>query len=187
MRKAGFGISLAWFFFSAAVLVFAQGKDKDASSHHYGKAGLWEVTSSMTWQKAPALHAGAPGGPPAAGSHTTEVCLTQQMVDAGALFPQSRGQCQIQNKVVKPGSITANYVCTGRMKGMGNLETTFPDPEHVKGSIHFVGSLDVNGHGQPIEWTTSSDAVFKSETCTNGAPAALQAPAKTSHPAVPSR
>lgn len=187
MRKAGLVIPFAWFIFSAAVLVFAQDRDKDSSSHHYGKAGLWEVTSSMAWQKAPALRAGAPGGPPAAGSHTTQVCLTQQMVDAGALFPQSRGQCQIQNKVVKPGSLTANYVCTGRMKGMGNLETTFPDLEHVNGSIHFVGSLDVNGHGQPIEWTTSSNAVFKSATCPNNASPAPQAPAKASASTAPSK
>jgi hypothetical protein len=164
MRKAG-GIALAWFLFSAAVLVFAQ--DKDAS-HHSGKGGLWEVTTTMTWQKSP-VRPGSPGGPPAAGSHTTAVCLTQAMVDAGALLPQSRGECHIQNKVVKPGLLTANYLCTGKMKGMGNLESSFPDLEHVNGSIHFVGTLDAGGHAQPIEWTNTSSAVFKSAQCSNNA------------------
>jgi len=164
MRKTG-AIELAWFLFSAAVIVFAQ--DKDAS-HHSGKAGLWEVTTTMTWQKAP-VRPGSPGGPPAAGSHTTAVCLTQALVDAGALLPQSRGECHIQNKVAKPGSVTANYLCTGKMKGMGNLESTFPDLEHVTGSIHFLGTLDVNAHPQPIEWTTTSNAVFKSAQCGNNA------------------
>src|SRR5215475_7326512 len=162
MRKAGLGIALAWFFFSVAVIVFAQSKE----AHHNGKAGQWEVTTTMTWQKAP-VRPGSPGGPPAGGSHTTSVCLTQEMVDAGALLPQSRGQCTIQNKVGKPGSLTANYLCTGKMKGLGNLESTFPDLEHVTGSIHFVGTLDVNGHAQPIEWTTSSSSVFNGAECKN--------------------
>ena len=163
MRKAGFGIALAWFLFSAAVIIFAQ--DKEAS-HHYGKAGLWEITTTMTWQKSP-VRPGSPGGPPAAGSHTTSVCLTQAMVDAGALFPQSRGECRIQNKVIKPGSLTANYVCTGKMKGMGNIESSIPDLEHVNGTIHFVGTMNVDAHTQPIEWTATSSAVFKSAQCSN--------------------
>jgi len=163
MRKGDFGIAFAWFLFSAAVIVFAQEKEP---SHHYGKAGLWEVTTTMTWQKLP-VRPGGPGGPPPAGSHTTKVCLDQAMVDAGALFPQSRGECHIQNKVVKPGQLTANYLCTGKMKGMGNLESTFPDLEHVNGSIHFVGTLDVDRKAQPIEWTTTSSAVFKTAQCSN--------------------
>jgi len=171
MRRAGVGIELVWFFFSAAVVVFAQ--DKEAP-HHYGKAGLWEVTTTMTWQKSP-MRPGAPGGPPAGGTHTTSVCLTQVMVDAGALLPQSRGQCRIQNKVVKPGSITANYVCTGKMKGMGSVETSIPDLEHVNGTIHFVGTLDADAHAQPIEWTTTSNSVFKTEQCNNNTPASATA------------
>jgi hypothetical protein len=98
------------------------------------------------------------------------------MVDAGALLPQSRGQCHIQNKVVKPGSITANYVCTGKMKGMGNVETSIPDLEHVTGTIHFVGTLDADAHPQPIEWTTTSTSVFKTEQCTNTSPPTASAP-----------
>ena len=177
MRKTGPGIALAWFLLSAVVIVFAQSKD---ALHHSGKAGQWEVTTTMTWQKTP-VRPGSPGGPPAGGPHTTQVCLTQEMVDAGALLPQSRGQCHIQNKVVKPGSLTANYLCTGKMKGMGTLESSFPDLEHVTGSIHFIGTLDVNAHAQPIEWTTTSNAVFKGAECTGDSPQANapQAPASS--------
>jgi len=170
MRKAGLGIALVWFMFSVAVLAFAQEKD---APKHSGKAGQWEVTTTMTWQKAPNIRTGVHGAPPAAGAHTTSVCLTQEMVDAGALLPQSRGECYIQNKVVKPGAVTANYVCMGKMKGMGSLESSVPDLEHVNGSIHFVGTLMVDQHSQPIEWTATSNAVFKGAQCTNTpAPAA---------------
>lgn len=166
MFKSGVGLGLAGFVFAAAVLVFAQEKD---TPHHSGKAGLWEVTTSMSWQKSP-VPPGSPGGPPRGTPHTTQVCLTQEMVDAGALLPQSRGQCRIEDKVVKPGTLTATYVCTGKMKGMGKLETTFPDLEHVTGSIHFEGTMDVNAQPRPIEWTTTSNAVFKGADC-NQSPA----------------
>jgi hypothetical protein len=176
MRKGGLGIAVTWFVFSAAVTAVAQEKE---APKHTGKAGLWEVTTTMTWQKAPAVRTGVHGGPPAAGSHTTSVCLTQAMVDAGALLPQSRGECYIQNKVVKPGSLTANYVCTGKMKGMGSLESNIPDLEHVNGSIHFVGTLLVDQHSEPIEWTATSNALFKSAQCANNpAPAAPANPSK---------
>jgi hypothetical protein len=160
-------MGVAWCIASAAV-AFA----KDAGQHS-GKAGLWEVTTTMTWQKSP-VPPGSPGAPPGAGTHTTSVCLNQAMVDAGALFPQSRGQCKIENKVIKPGSVTADYVCTGKMKGKGMLEATFTDLEHTSGSLHFQGTLDVGSQVKPIEWTTVSTSVLKSEQCPSDQP---QAPA----------
>ncbi len=163
MRKVGVGIGLVWLVFSAAGL--AQDKEK-----HTAKAGLWEVTSTMTWLKAP----DTPGKPglPAGGTHTTSVCLTQQMVDAGALLPQSRGQCRIENKVIKPGSVTADYVCVGKMKGKGMLQSTFPDLEHAAGSVHFEGTLEIGSQAKPIEWTTVSNSVFKGAQCGNAQPSA---------------
>ena len=156
---AGVGFMLLAIF--AAVTVPAQDKVQ-----HSAKPGLWEVTSTMTWQKTP-VQPGQPGGPPRAGSHTTEVCLSQEMVDAGALLPQSRGQCRIENKVIKPGSVTADYVCTGKMKGKGILVTTFSDLEHANGSLHFEGTLDVAAQAKPIEWTVTSTSVLKSAQCGN--------------------
>ena len=171
MRRAGVGVGLVWFLVAAAVLVFAQEKE---APHHTGKAGLWEITTTMTWVKSP-VPPGMPGGPPRGGTHTGEFCLSQAMVDAGALLPQSRGECRIEDKVIKPGSMTGTYVCTGKMKGMGKVESTIPDLEHVTGSIHFEGTMDVDGHPKPIEWTTTSNSVFKSEDCNSPAPAATTA------------
>jgi hypothetical protein len=167
MRRAGVGIGLVWFIIAAAVLVFAQEKD---SPHHGGKAGLWEISTTMTWVKSP-VQPGMPGGPPRGGTHTAQYCLTQAMVDAGALLPESHGECRIENKVVKPGSLTGMYVCTGKMTGMGKVESTIVDQEHVTGSIHFEGTMDVNGQSKPIEWTATSSAVFKSADCNSPVPA----------------
>lgn len=165
MRKACAVVSAVLIGMFAGVTVNAQDK-----AQHSAKPGLWEVTTTMTWQKTP-VQPGQPGGPPRAGSHTTEVCLTQEMVDAGALLPQSRGQCKIENKVIKPGSVTADYVCTGKMQGKGILETTFSDLEHATGSLHFEGTMDVAAKPKPIEWTATSTSVLKSGQCTNNPPA----------------
>ena len=129
------------------------------------QAGLWELTTTTSWQKSPSV----PGGenqPLRGGAHTTQVCLTQEMIDKyAALLPQSRGQCSLTNKVVNSGIITADYVCNGIMNGKGNLVSKWPDSQHSKSSVHFVGTFRVGAEEQPIEWTTESTAVFKGEDC----------------------
>lgn len=129
------------------------------------QAGLWELTTTTTWQKSPSI-AGSNNPPLKGGTHATQVCLTQEMIDKyAALLPQSRGQCTLTNKVINPGAITADYVCNGIMSGKGDLVSTWPDPRHSKSSVHFVGTIRVGAVEQPVEWTTESTAVFKSEDC----------------------
>lgn len=142
------------------------------------EAGLWEMTSTTTWQKAPSS-SGPDGNPMKGGTHTTQVCLTQEMIDKfGALLPHSRGQCTISNKVIAPGTVSADYVCSGSMSGKGALQSTWSDNEHEKGSIHFVGTMQVGSESQPIEWTTESTTVFKSADCGGIKPAAMPKPAE---------
>jgi Protein of unknown function (DUF3617) len=134
------------------------------------KAGLWEVSTTLTWQKPPTVP-GADGDRLKGTTHTSQVCLTQEMIDKyGALLPRSRGQCTIENKVVEPGSITADYVCTGMMRGKGALRSTWSDPEHSAGEVHFVGTLQDGPVAQPVEWTTKSTSVFKSADCSAARP-----------------
>ena len=140
------------------------------------KAGLWEITTTTTWQKAPAIP-GAQGDHPGGGTHSTKVCLTQEMIDEdGALLPQSRGQCSIVNKVIKPGSVTGDYVCRGVMTGKGAIEEVWIDDGHAKGSVHFTGQFQVGPDLQPIEWTTESNSAFKSTDCGSVKPLAPPKP-----------
>ena len=80
------------------MLCFCNGASAWAQSTR--KAGLWEVTSTMTWQQSP-MPAGMPvnpNSPFAGGAHTTQVCVTQAQIDRyGALPPQTRGDCQVTN------------------------------------------------------------------------------------------
>jgi hypothetical protein len=142
------------------------------------KAGLWELTTTMTWQRSPSTPGTAAPGL-TGGTRTTQVCLTQEMIDKyGALLPQSRGQCTIANKVISPGSVTGDWVCNGIMSGKGALESRWSDAEHARSKVHFVGTFQMGSTMEPVEWTTESTAIFKSEQCGAVQP---QGPPKTRH------
>ena len=162
MRKSTLACSVAGFIFLAmpAGLLGAS-----------RKPGLWKYTTKTTWQKAPRAQGNQPMQ--LGGEHTREVCLTEALIDQyGFLLPQSRGQCAVENKQVQPGHVTADYVCNGRMNGKGELDSTWSDPEHMLGTLHFAGTMLVGSETQTIEWTTESKAEFKSSDCGSIAPLA---------------
>lgn len=159
MPKPRFVIMIAICLLTTAIYVWAETR----------KAGLWETTTTMTWQQSP-----LPGGisPPGGGEpHTAQVCVTQQQLDKyGAIVPQVPG-CQITNVVVKAHGMTADMVCTERMTGKGTLESSWSDDSHATGSIHFAGSIQLGTDTKPIEWTIHSSSIFKSADCGSVKPA----------------
>jgi hypothetical protein len=127
------------------------------------KAGLWELTTTMTWQQSP-FPGGMPGG--ANGPQTTQVCLTQAMIDKyGAIMPTSRNGCQFTDIVMKPGGMSGVMACTGTMSGKGTVESSSTDGIHATGSVHFTGSVKAGPNPLPVEWTSKSSAAFKSADC----------------------
>jgi hypothetical protein len=135
------------------------------------KPGLWEMTTNMTWQQSPmppgmTMPPGA-NSPFGGGPRTTQVCLTQAMIDKyGAPMPQSRnGECQISNVVLKTTSMTADWICTGRMAGKGTLESSWSDPDHAVGKMHFIGNMQMGANSRPIEYTIESSSVYKGPDC----------------------
>ena len=128
------------------------------------KPGLWEMTSTMTWQKSP-----MPGGMtmPGGGAHTTQVCLTKELIDKyGTAPPQSRNsQCQMSNVVKKGNSMSADWICSGPMGGKGSVEASFTDPDHSTSKVHFLGSMQAGPNAMPIEYTIESTSVFKGADC----------------------
>lgn len=131
------------------------------------KPGLWEITTTTTWEKAPQVPGvEGGGGKLPGGTHTAEVCLTQEMInDYGALLPHNNGQCRIENRVTTESKTTGDYVCSGVMEGKGQLESIWNDSEHVTGKVHFTGTFQVGGQRQAVEWTTDSLSHFKSSNC----------------------
>ena len=172
MRKASVLIAVGCFFLAVAASVSAQSARKP---------GLWEVNSKMAWQVSP-IPAGVqmPGGvsPSTPTSHTTQVCLTQEMIDKyGAPVPQSRAECHADNVKKTATGMTADWVCSGRMTGKGTLEASWNDDTHAQSKIHFMGSMEMGKGAEPIEWTNESTSVYKGADCGDVKPVTAPKPA----------
>jgi hypothetical protein len=134
------------------------------------KPGLWEITTTMTWQQSP-FPAGMQLPPQAAAAfggapHTIQYCLTQEMIDRfGAPMPQNRAGCTVSNVQKGPSSMTADWVCTGAMQGKGSIESHWTDSGTATGKMHFVGSMQMGPNPTPIEWTSESTSVYKGADC----------------------
>jgi hypothetical protein len=170
MRKTRIYIALGCCCLAMAIVAWAQANRKP---------GLWEMTSTMTWQQSPMPQGMAmpPNSLFGGGPRTAQVCLTQAMIDKfGAPLPQSRnGQCQISNVSLKPTSMSADWICTGMMAGKGTLESSWTDPDHATGKMHFVGTMQMGPNSRPIEYTMESSSAYKGADCGSVQPMTMPA------------
>lgn len=124
----------------------------------------------MTWQQSPlptgmTMPAGA-NSPFGGGAHTTQVCLTQAMLDKdGAAVPQNLAGCQISNVRMHPNNMTADWVCTGMMAGKGTVESSWTDTNHATSKVHFTGSMQLGQNATPIEYTIVASSAYKGADC----------------------
>lgn len=126
------------------------------------KPGLWEVTTTMSWQQSPFPAGMNPGG----GPHTTQICVTQAQIDKyGSVPPSVHGDCKVTNVLKKSNGMTAEMVCTGHLSGKGDIVASWSDAEHSTSKVHFVGTMQMGPNSQPYEWTAESRATFKSADC----------------------
>jgi hypothetical protein len=132
------------------------------------KAGLWQVTSNMSWQQSPfpagmpMMGAHGPGG----GNHTTKICVTQEQIDKyGAVPPRTQRDCQITNIVKRPNGMTAEMVCTGSMSGKGTIVSTWVSDTQATNKLHFVGTMAMGADSKPVEWTVESSSTFEGADC----------------------
>jgi uncharacterized protein DUF3617 len=141
-----------------AVFAWAQGR----------KAGLYEVTTDMSWQQSP-FPAGM--GPGAHGPRTTQVCVTQAQIDKyGDVPPQTRGECQVANMVKKADGYTADVSCSGQMSAKGTVEATYTGDGHGKTKMHMVGAMQMGPNSKPVEYTMTSESTYKGADCGNVKP-----------------
>jgi hypothetical protein len=89
------------------------------------------------------------------------------MIDKyGAPMPQSRNnECQISNIVMHSSSMTADWICSGRMAGKGTLESSWTDPDHAVGKVHFVGAIPMGPNTKTIEYTIETSSIYKGPDC----------------------
>jgi hypothetical protein len=161
MRKTRIWITMGCCLFAVVIIAWSQA---------VRKPGLWEMTTNMSWQKSPlppgiTMPAGV-NSPFSGMTNTTQVCLTQAMIDKyGAPVSQTQRDCKIENVVLHASSMTADLVCSGRMNGKGELQSSWTDPNHATGKMHFAGTMQMGPNPTPVEWTVNSTSVYKGPDC----------------------
>ncbi|MFZ0337797.1 MAG: DUF3617 domain-containing protein [Terracidiphilus sp.] len=161
MNKTRIWILVGCCLLATAVLAWAQGR----------KPGLWEMTSTTTWQQTPlppgmTMPAGA-NNPFAPMTRTSQVCLTQEMIDkfgAPIATPQSQQSCTISNVVLKANGMTADMTCTGRMNAHATIESSWSG-DTARGKVHFTGTMQMGANATPIEFTVESTSIYKGADC----------------------
>jgi len=134
------------------------------------KPGLWETTSTMTMAGMPQMPQGAPmGGHPGGmgGPHTTQVCVTQEMIDkyGGPYQNPQHGDCQVSAVSVKPDGMTANLTCTGQMNSTGTVVSTWTDGTTSQTTMHLTGTMQMGPNSRQMDITMHATSVYKGPDC----------------------
>jgi hypothetical protein len=166
MHKTRVRITICCCLFAVAIL---------ASAQSARKAGLWETTTTMTiaGQQMPQMPPGMQM-PPGAGSpfgapKTTQVCVTQAMIDRfggpSPSVPNRNGDCKMTNISLKPGSMTAKMECTGNMNATGTVESTWTDSYTANTKVHITGTMQMGQNTRPVDIMMQSRSVYKGTDC----------------------
>lgn len=147
----------------ALLIVWAQGPTP--------KPGLYDVTSTMTWQQSPFPEGmQAPAG--MGGPHTAQTCVTQAQIDKyNGPKPQANRGCQVTNIQKHDQGMTAELSCSAPMTGKGTVETTWTDSGHSKSKVHFTGSMQMGPNSKTVEWTMETESTYKGPDCGSVKPA----------------
>jgi len=146
-----------------------------SSAQQSHKAGLWIISTTTRIQQ----QGESPGNFSAAGhqgqssSEPTGLpaCMTQEMIDKyGVILPPSLRDCELSNVVQPADGFHADMSCKGSYNGVGSIESTWTDEDHVVGKVRFVSRTGEAGNGRQMTWTQESTAVFKSSDCGNVKP-----------------
>lgn len=134
------------------------------------KPGLWETTTQMSMAGMPQMPQLPPGVQMPASPfapHTSQVCVTQAMIDKyGSPYSNPpRGNCQMTNMAVTPDGMTATLTCTGQMSATGTVQTTIVDANTTKSTVHITGTMQMGSNSRPIDMTIQSTSVYKGADC----------------------
>jgi len=175
MQKYNLWITLTFCLLAAGV----------SSAQQSPKSGLWIISTTTRIQQQGESPANFSGGHPGQSSPDPvglPACLTQEIIDKfGVILPPSLRDCELSNVVQAADSFHADMTCKGAYNGVGSIESTSSDEDHVAGKVRFVSRTGEAGKGRQMTWVQESTAVFKSSDCGNVKPRKIpvkQPPAK---------
>lgn len=174
MEKRRNWIAIGCCLFAISLLAWAQSARK---------AGLWETTTTMSMagmqmpamqmppgvQMPPGMQMPAGHGSPFGGPMTTQVCVTQEMIDKfggpTAAPPSHNSDCKMTDISLKANSMTATMVCTGKMNATGTVESTWNDAITTHTKVHITGTMQMGQNSRPVDMTMQSTSVYKGPDC----------------------
>lgn len=130
----------------------------------HGKAGLWNITTSIGGMPNVQLPPEAMARMkemgmkmPSGQSFSSQICMTQAEVDSDKLPPVGKNDmgCTSHLTSQTANSMSAETVCNGEMKGTGRMQISYTGAEHYSGSYNFKGVI----HDHPME----TNSTFKGD------------------------
>jgi hypothetical protein len=131
-----------------------------------GKAGLWQVTTTMGSDMAKMIPPEALAQMKAHGMSlptghtiTTQRCVTPEQAANGPAAVQ--GDCRAENVHVSAGSYSADLACHGRVNGAGHIQVTYDSSEHYRGDV----TMHVRENGHAMNMTNHFEARWNKADC----------------------
>jgi len=136
------------------------------AQEHKQKPGLYEVSTTMSMS-------GMPSNMPAGAPRTSQVCVTQAMVDkyGGPMSSQQMPNCKSSNVVVTPSGMSATVTCSGKVNSTGTVKSVYVDANTTKTTINMTMTMG----SQTVTMTTDSTYTYKGPDCGNVKPPAMPA------------
>jgi hypothetical protein len=137
----------------------------------HGKAGLWNISSTMETASMPQMPPEAMammksrgmkipgmGGQPI----VTQICMTKEQVN-GDKPPMSNRQENCTTKLLNQTStsMTSEVTCHGLMEGVGRAQMSWRGSEHYEGTYSFKGTME----GRPQQISTRYTGDFVKADC----------------------
>jgi hypothetical protein len=150
---------------SAGIILAALAILPAAAVASHGKAGLWEVTSTMSMpQMSPAQAAQMQAmGMQMPMGHTTthQKCMTPAEAAADMPVPPHNKDCALSNVKMEGHTYSGDVTCSGEFQGQGHFSETFDSDEHFSGTSTMTGSA--NGH--PVNMSNTMEGKWISADC----------------------
>ena len=154
-------------FRSACVVVAAVALPPIALASH-GKAGLWEVTTTMNMPNMPQIPPAQMAQMQAMGMHmpmghtmTVQHCMTAAEVASDTPPRHGNKDCSLTNVKLDGPTCSGDEICHGNFEGQGHFSVTYDGDEHYRGATSMTGSAD----GRPMNVSNSFEGRWVSADC----------------------
>jgi hypothetical protein len=103
------------------------------------------------------------------GPRTTQVCVTQAMIDKyggpSPAPPSRNSDCKMTDISIKPNGMTATMVCTGSMNATGTVVSTWTDANSSTTKVHMTGTMQMGQNSRPVDMSMEATSVYKGPDC----------------------